>query len=64
MNWISVNDQLPENEQEVLVCAKSKNGSRTVDKGYILNGRWVHRGTAEITHWMPIPSLPGDPDGR
>lgn len=59
-SWIPVNDHLPEDDQEVLVCTKSKNGTRNVDKGYILDGRWVHRGTAEVTHWMPIPVFPGD----
>lgn len=59
-DWISVKDRLPEEGQEVLVSTKSKNGQRNVDKGYILPGknRFVHRGTAEVTHWMPLPEPP------
>lgn len=60
MNWIGVNDRLPECEAEVLICTRSKNGSRNIDKGYLIDGRWAHRGTAEVTHWMPLPELPED----
>ena len=49
---------LPEEEKEVIVCTKAKNGNRNVDKGYYSAGRWVHRGTAEVTHWMELPNLP------
>ena len=64
MNWFSVKEKIPEETVEVLVVTRSKNGVRNVDKGYMFLGRWVHRGKAEVTHWMPIPSLPGDSDGR
>lgn len=56
--WVSVKERMPEPDKEVLVCTQSKNGSRNVDKGYVLGGRWVHRGTAEVTHWMPLPQPP------
>lgn len=56
--WISVKDWLPEAEEEVLVLTVSKTGNVNVDKGYLLNGRFVHRGSEVVTHWMPLPELP------
>lgn len=56
--WISVNRRLPATEDEVLVLTMSKNGSTNVDKGYFANGRFVHRGSAKITHWMTLPDPP------
>ncbi|MGM9683136.1 MAG: DUF551 domain-containing protein [Eubacteriales bacterium] len=56
--WISVKDRLPETEDEVLVLTISKNGNINVDKGYLANGRFVHRGRADVTHWMPLPEPP------
>ena len=62
VGWIRVTDLLPEDQEEVLVCTRSKNGNRNIDKGYWLGDRWVHRGTAEVTHWMPLPELPEEQD--
>ena len=56
--WIDVKDGLPETEEEVLVLTVSKTGNVNVDKGYLLNGRFVHRGSAVVTHWMPLPEPP------
>ena len=56
--WISVDDRLPEDQEEVLVCTRSKNGIRNIDKGYMAIDRFIHRGCAEVTHWMPLPHLP------
>ena len=60
MDWISVKERLPEDDNEVFVVTRSKKGQRNVDKGYYLpeDGRFVHRGTAEVTHWIPLPKLP------
>ena len=58
--WISVEDELPEDQEEVLVCTCSKNGIRNIDKGYMAIDRFIHRGCAEVTHWMPLPHLPKD----
>ena len=49
---------MPENTEEVLVCTLSKNGSRNIDKGYRSFDRIIHRGRAEVTHWMPLPEIP------
>lgn len=58
--WISVEDRLPSAEVDVLVLTRSKRGSVNVDKGYFAAdlGRFVHRGRAEVSHWMPLPELP------
>ena len=56
--WISVKDRLPEDQEEVLVCTRSKNGVRNLDKGYMAIDRFIHRGRAEVTHWMPLPQPP------
>ena len=56
--WNNVKYLVPENENEVFVCTRSKNGSRNIDKGYYTDGRWAHRGTAEVIYWMPLPELP------
>ena len=56
--WISVKDRLPEDQEEVLVCTRSKNGIRNIDKGYMAIDHFIHRGRAEVTHWMPMPELP------
>lgn len=58
--WISVEDRLPSAEVDVLVLTRSKSGSVNVDKGYFAAdlGRFVHRGGAEVSHWMPLPELP------
>ena len=59
-DWISVKDRLPEDQEEVLVCTRSKNGVRNIDKGYVAIDRFIHRGCAEVTHWMPLPGFPGE----
>ena len=56
--WISVKDRLPEDQVEVLVLTRSKKGMRNVDKGYWSIDHFVHRGCAQVTHWMPLPELP------
>ena len=56
--WISVRDRLPEDQVEVLVATRSKNGVRNIDKGYLAIDHFIHRGRAEVTHWMPLPEPP------
>ncbi len=58
--WENAELSIPKDEEEVLVCSLSKNGRRNIDKGYYSKElkRFVHRGKAEITHWMPLPKLP------
>lgn len=58
--WISAKEEVPEDTRDVLVFCRSKKGYGNVDKGYFDGNRWIHRGTAEVTHWMDIPDLPED----
>lgn len=56
--WIPVTEKIPPDQEEVLVLTRSKNGVRNVDKGYWAIGRFIHRGCAQVTHWMPLPGWP------
>ncbi|MGN0787103.1 MAG: DUF551 domain-containing protein [Christensenellales bacterium] len=56
--WISVKDKLPEDQVEVLVLTRSMKGMRNVDKGYLSIDHFIHRGRAQVTHWMPMPEPP------
>lgn len=56
--WHDARLSIPEDQEEVLVCTRSKNGVRNIDKGYWSIDRWIHRGCAEVTHWMPLPPFP------
>ena len=58
MKWISVRDRVPKDGEEVLVCTRSQNGVRNIDKGYWRIDRFIHRGKREVTHWMPLPEFP------
>lgn len=53
--WIPVTKKIPPDQEEVLVLTRSKNGVRNVDKGYWAIDHFIHRGRAEVTHWMPLP---------
>lgn len=69
MEWISVKDRLPEDEQRVIAyCQKVKKyfvgfaeRSHYSDKVH-----WWHEGakgglysaTSKVTHWMPLPEPP------
>jgi hypothetical protein len=49
--WVSVNDELPEENTDVLVICK--NGKRTQkDVDYVFNGKFTHRTNVEF--WRPI----------
>ena len=56
--WIPVKWKIPPDQEEVLVLTRSKNGVRNVDKGYWAIDHFIHRGRAEVTHWMPLPEQP------
>ena len=53
--WIPVPEKIPPDQEEVLVLIRRKNGVRNVDKGYWAIDHFIHRGRAEVTHWMPLP---------
>ena len=56
--WIPVEKKIPPDQEEVLVLTRSKNGVRNVDKGYWAIDHFIHRGRAEVTHWMLLPEAP------
>lgn len=59
-NWISVEDGLPENGDDVLVYTSDE----YVSLGEYSNRKWRVYGTpyfdpiAHVTHWMPLPKPP------
>jgi hypothetical protein len=62
MKWINVNDRLPEEDQEVIVC--NFIGEVFIDK-YINDwGTWRigDFDIEEISHWMPLPESPNRED--
>lgn len=61
--WISINDRLPESEDEYLVYFG--NGEyKFIDMcvWYPTDKEWVRKGyTCKcVTHWMPLPELPNE----
>lgn len=54
--WISVQDDLPEDGQRVLVCTTSR---LVKDARYSKRRNcFVASGRINVTHWMPQPMLP------
>ena len=53
--WISVDDELPEDSANVLVC--HKNGLVTTNAWLGANW-WFKNERNPITHWMPLPQPP------
>lgn len=64
MNWISVEDQLPEQDQLIIYHAPDIFGPDHPQMwfGKYDNGVFYSRqgffGGGEVTHWMPAPALP------
>ena len=56
MNWISVKDRLPEENERAIVFAPT-NINAPIDGDRFINSRWVRYGY-KVTHWMPIPEPP------
>lgn len=53
--WISVKDELPQDERYVLVCYKHR--PLHITWYSITANQWMHN-FAEITHWMDLPEKP------
>ena len=53
MEWIKVEDKLPEEKQEVLIVRD--HGDRREIQGYRWDRWWKMN---NVTHWMPFPKLP------
>lgn len=69
MDWISVKEKLPENNQRVLAyCGKTKKYfvGNVMTRQFSDGVRWRHEGakgamytvTSKVTHWMPLPEPP------
>lgn len=65
MNWISVKDRLPEDEEAVLVYYRFDDESKMSFYGiltyYVYDPypHWQHESTGlKVTHWMPLPEPP------
>lgn len=65
MNWISVNDRLPEYKVCVLACDTNGLNQRYMNYFFVdfREWGWHHYGSSDIcivklTHWMPLPEMP------
>ena len=63
MNWISVFDNLPENEEDVLICCKFQDLGSFASVGFYdtYKNKWytdLPNESFEITHWAKLPELP------
>ena len=58
VEWISVNDKIPEEETKVLVCRNYED----IEVGYVYGDDWFTWENNEIinfaTHWAELPELP------
>ena len=61
--WISVEERLPENDDNYLVFTSDKNEAEIAT--YYGDGEWLTHDltnlTSLVTHWMPLPSMPEPP---
>ena len=61
--WISVEEKLPENDDNYLVFTYDKNEAEIAT--YYGDGEWLTHDLTNLTrlvsHWMPLPSMPEPP---
>ena len=53
--WISVDDRLPKNSDNVLVC---HNNGLVTTNAWLGSNWWLNNERNQITHWMPLPEPP------
>jgi len=65
VEWVSVEDGLPEESQDVLISYKTIDGKRYIYTGFYFLGIWHFAEQGEeigfqrkVTHWMPLPAPP------
>ena len=61
--WISVNERLPEEIEDVLVYVRNNEVS-WLCVSYMCDGVWwssCRKICGKVTHWMPLPSMPEPP---
>lgn len=57
--WVSVEDRLPEEDNQYNVCYRMPNGNWVnFTTGYSLSYNRFDEGNANITHWQPLPNPP------
>lgn len=54
--WISVDEQLPKDGQEVMVAYIHKNEIHQFNLASIIDGTW--NVLTQVTHWHPLPEPP------
>ncbi len=66
-DWIAVWDRLPEEYIEVLTCGEYGVVIGRIEGDGCWSASWTDYETGEpyltngnVTHWMPLPELPGD----
>lgn len=60
--WISVKEQMPPTGNAVLVAVHNANMAWRCVEIDIWDGNWIENPDSEwhiVTHWMPLPELPG-----
>jgi Protein of unknown function (DUF551) len=67
-HWISTEDHLPPDFQEVLYFAITPDGNHEIMTGHRESGTWTHccmfystmrlLKTVKVTHWMCLPDYP------
>ena len=58
MDWISIDDRLPQNHADVLMCTSA--GQEIIVGWRGEDGQWAtwNEPRGDISHWMPLPDLP------
>lgn len=65
--WISVDEELPQDNKVVFYKALSEKGTKCYGSAYVFNKEWYSDIDSaaqdyyhyKITHWMPIPEMKG-----
>ena len=66
--WISVDDKLPDDFEEILYFCMNDHGKKTMMMGHREKGYWTHccmfystvtlNKLVTVTHWKPLPEYP------
>ncbi len=66
-NWISVDERLPENEDDVLVFVDYGGVQTKIEQAYYFEKDWYWLNDSyivyKVTHWMPLPKPPINKQG-